>query len=173
MIRTIRRFRANLVRPIRRGERVMRTKLVRCIGTMAISFAIVALSVVIVHASSDYDTFCYNWHLDHHTEGDQVWCESPYQWYWDGGWDFSSMDESDYMNESTNLCDDEIFSCWDTCQSSEYIDWALEQEFEHSGYQCTYDPSCIDSWAYTTCDEAAQSGFFHCECGYMNICLEC
>ena|SRR5215471_7052996 len=140
----------------------------RQLSVIFASVVITLLSIAVVRGNP-LSAVCADWNNGHHTSpGDDVWCQTgsnPWQMY--GGYDFSSMEENDALNESTALCDDWDGGC--SCDGVEFKQWAVDQE---NSPDCTYDISCIETSTYLTCDQAI-SGSMTCNCDYMNVCMPC
>jgi hypothetical protein len=96
---------------------------IRQLAVIIMCAAIVGFSVTTVHALSDMAQFCNFWSSGHHYEGDDVWCLTFGDWKWDGGYDFTALDQQEALTISSDLCDDLYFSCWDTCDSESDIDF--------------------------------------------------
>lgn len=142
----------------------------RSICGIVVCVTIVGLSVVTVRASA-MDDFCSFWNGTTQPP-DTFGCLSggaPYTW--NGDYDFSSWGD-DALMHAADMCNDLFGSCADTCGSTGYREWALDQVNQEAWPNCEYDISCIESWDNASCDMGT-SGSFSCSCTYWNVCAPC
>jgi hypothetical protein len=144
----------------------------RAISTLVLSVLIVAASAVVIKAN-EMNEFCSNWN-DSLTEPDDFWCSvDPYYWAWGGGYNISSMPPAEALSFAASLCDDLTYSCWDTCESSDYR-WAMLAQVNQAAWpNCEYSVDCIMSWGNPSCQQSETTGSFGCTCQFMNVWGSC
>jgi hypothetical protein len=96
---------------------------------------------------------------------------TAFNWAWNGEYDISSMGE-DAPTFAAGICDDLIYSCWDTCDSTAFKAWAVNRVNEQVFPTCQYEIECIEGWANPSCQQG-ETGSFTCSCQYMNVCAPC
>lgn len=144
----------------------------RSVAVVALSTALLALCTTAVRGyETAFDAVCGQWESSLESP-DFLWCQGGTwnDWSWNGEYDISSYGE-EAPTYAAYLCDDVTFSCWDTCESSEYRARALTR-VNWESYPCTYDDSCIATWGSPSC-QMGSTGTFSCSCTYFNTCTPC
>jgi hypothetical protein len=141
----------------------------RPLTVIATSLVIVAFSVVVVNASA-MSTFCSQWHNSLEPTHN-FWCDA-FEWTWNGGYDITGMGQETGLETAAEICSDLTYSCWETCESLEYRQWALQRVNDAAWPNCEYGIGCITSWGNPSCQQGL-TGSFSCTCSYFNVCGAC
>lgn len=143
---------------------------IRSVTTIAVCLMILGASVTL--RASSMSSFCSYWSNAFSGSDNWAFCQSNWDWQWTGGYSFHDMPENEALSQANSLCNDLVFSCWETCGSQAFREAKAQQWTDATGGQCSYHYSCAEPFTSPSCQQGI-SGSFSCSCSALNVCGSC